>query len=229
MPTIVRKRDGKKFKIVKSLSKKQVKDVKTITRKVLRSTMETKTVGGIKENVQLFHNKVLYQTGLLNTSQGITDPDDLSTNKARIGDEILLRNVNVRFWLSNKLDRPNCMYKLYLFWYDKNATVDDALCYFTQTNKMIDRVNNENIGVIDQKTIFSKEMYDNGTEKWEHSQLCTLNGNWKGKKIRYDDGSTAPSHKNIGFMVACYDAFGTLQTDNIASLAFNYAMRFQDP
>lgn len=211
------------------LSKKQQKAVKALSRQVLRKTMETKTVGKSAENIQLFHNKPLYVGELLGTTQGVGDPNDQANNKARIGDEILLRNFNIRFWLSNKLDRPNVMYKLYLFWYDNAVTLSDAVVYFTQGNKMLDRINNENIGVIDQKTVFSKEMYLNGTEKFEHSQLCTLNGNWKGKKVKYDDGAVQPSHKNIGICVACYDAYGTLQTDNIASLAYNYVMRFQDP
>ena len=191
--------------------------------------METKTVGKSAENVQLFHNKALYVGGLLATTQGTADPDNQSGNAARIGDEILLRNCNVRFWLSNKLDRPNVMYKLFLFWYTEGQALSDALCFFTQGNKMLDRINNENISIIDQKTVFSKAMYLNGTEKFEHSQLCTLNGNWKGKKIVYDQGGTTPRKRNIGYCVVCYDAYGTLQTDNIASIASDYATRFQDP
>jgi len=213
----------------KALSKSQAKDVKAITRSVVRGMMETKTVGKSQENVQLFHNKPLYAGSLLATSQGVSDPDNQQGNAARIGDEILLRNANVRFWLSNKLDRPNVMYKLFLFWYTEGATLSDQLCFFTQGNKMLDRINNENISIIDQKTVFSKEMYLNGTEKFEHSQLCTLNGNWKGKKIIYDQGGSTPKKRNIGYCVVCYDAYGTLQTDNIASLAVDYAVRFQDP
>ncbi len=212
-----------------ALTKKQTKDVKSIARTVVRRLMEVKTVGKSQENIQLYHNKPLYQGALLATAQGTADPDNQSTNEARIGDEISLRNVNVRFWLSNKLDRPNCMYKLFLFWYTEGQTLSDTLCFFTQGNKMLDRINNENISIIDQKTVFSKEMYLNGTEKFEHSQLCTLNGNWKGKKIKYDQGGSTPKKRNIGFCVVVYDAYGTLQTDNIASLAFDYATRFQDP
>ncbi len=211
------------------LTKKQQKGVTAIAKKVLRSTMETKTVGLQAENIQLFHNKPYYQGKMLATEQGVGDPENMSNNAARIGDEILLRNVNLRLWLSNKLDRPNCMYKCVLFWYTEGATLNDAYCYFTQTNKMLDRLNTENIGVIDQKTVFSKEMYLNGTEKFEHSYLCTLNGNWKGKKIRYVEGGVAPNKRNIGFLIACYDAYGTLQTDNISSFAYNYNVRFQDP
>ncbi len=211
------------------LSKKQAKAVSHITKKVMRSTFETITVGKTAENVQLFHNKALYQGALLATTQGVQDPDNQVGNSARKGDKIYLRNVNVRFWLSNKLDRPNVMYKLFLFWYTEGQTLSDQLCFFTQTNKMLDRINNENIGIIDQKTVFSKDMYLNGTEKFEHSQLCTLNGNWKGKKIVYDNGGSTPRKRNVGFCVVCYDAYGTLQTDNIASVAYNYVTRFQDP
>lgn len=220
---------SKKSRSTKGLSKAQTKAVRSIARSTLRGTMETKTVGAIKENIQLLHNKPYYLGSLLQTAQGDDDPNDYTTFEARDGDEILLRNVNVRLWLSNKLDRPNVMYKAFLFWYDANVTLSDAVVFFTQTNKMLDRINNEQVGIIDQKTIFSKEMYLNGTEKFEHSQLCTLNGNWKGKKVIYDNGSNLPTHKDIGICVVCYDAFGTLQTDNIASFAFNYATRFQDP
>ena len=164
MPKTLKIGKGVNLKLSKStmasvLSKRQQKATRAIARDVLRKTMETKTVGKTAENVQLFHNKPLYVGNLLNTQQGVTDPNDQSGNAARIGDEVLLRNLNIRFWLSNKLDRPNVMYKLFLFWYDQGVTLSDAECFFTQTNKMLDRINNENIGIIDQKTIFSKEMY----------------------------------------------------------------------
>lgn len=218
-----------KMKPATGLSKKQQKGTRAIAREVLRSTMETKTVGNHAENIQLFHNQPIYYGGLLTTQQGVTDPNDQTGNAARIGDSVLLRNLNVRLWLSNKLDRPNVMYKVFLFWYTQGVTLNNALCFFTQGNKMTDRINNENIGIIDKKTIFSKEMYLNGTEKFEHSQLCTLNGSWKGKKVKYDDAGSTAVGKDIGLCIVCYDAFGTLQTDNIASFAYNYVMRFQDP
>ncbi len=92
---------------------------------------------------------------------------------------------------------------------------------------MLDRVNNEAISIIDSKTIFSANSYaQTGNER---SQLLTLNGSWKGKKITYDEGGTVPKFKTLGLCVVCYDAFGTLQTDNIASYAYNAAIRFIDP
>ncbi len=213
----------------KGLSKRQVKTVKKIARDVAMTIPERKTFGFMEENVQLNHNKTNYLGQWLKCKQGVADPNNLVQQLVRIGDEFYLRNINIRFWLSNKLDRPNVMYKLYLFWYDSGMSLSDAYCYFTQTNKMLDRVNNENISIIDSKTIFSGPSYENGTEKHEHSYLCTLKGSWKNKKITYDEGGSVPKKRDIGTMVVCYDAFGTLQTDNIASYAYNGNVVIQDP
>ncbi len=227
------------FKIVKGkglvkknrnpgLSKTQAKTVRKIAKRTAMGLAETKTVGKQTENVQLFHNKPLYISNLLATSQGTGDPNDLANANARIGDSVRLTSVNIKFWLSNKLDRPNCMYRFIMFWYDSPTPLSDAVCFFTQTNKMLDRPNNESISIIGQKYIFSGPMYLNGTEKFEHSQLCTLKGNWKGRKIQYDEGGALPKKRSIGVCVAVYDAYGTLQTDNIASCAYNYNMNFKD-
>ncbi len=210
------------------LSRTQARSVRKLARGQVMKLAETKTVGKQQENVQLFHNKPLYIANLLATQQGTEDPNDLANANARVGDSIRLTNCNIKFWLSNKLDRPNCMYRLIMFWYDTPTALADAVVFFTQTNKMLDRPNNESISIIDQKYIFSGPMYLNGTEKFERSQLATLKGNWKGRRVTYDEGGSLPKKRSIGVCVAVYDAYGTLQTDNIASLAFNYNINFKD-
>ncbi len=231
MPFTRRKRALRKAKRRhrRGLTRTQVKSVKAIAKNTLRNMSEKKVFGQQEENVQLYHNKALYLSNMLSNKQGVKDDNGLTARDCRIGDEILIRNVNLRLWLSNKLDRPNVMYKAYLFWYDSGVTLSDAVCYFTQTNKMLDRINDEQISVIDKKTIFSGAMYLNGTEKFEHSYLCTLNANWKGRKVTYDDAGTVPKKRDIGAIVVCYDAYGTAQTDNIASVAYNYNVKFIDP
>ena len=217
----------KYVKRTKGLSKTQVKSVKKIAKKVAMSIPEKKTFGFQAENQQLIHNKTAYLNKWLACKQGVEDPNNLSGALVRIGDEVYLRNINIRLWLSNKGDRPNVMYKCYLFWYDADATLNDATCYFTQTNKMLDRINNEQISIIDQQTMFSGPSYAQ-TEN-ERSMLCTLNGNWKSRKITYDEGGTQPKKRDIGLMVVAYDAYGTLQSDNIASFAYNGTITIQDP
>jgi len=214
-------------KRTKGLTKTQVKSVRKIANKVTQGLCEKKHFTWMDENKQLLHNKGDYTLNFLSCKQGVED-NEVGTSGSqinRIGDEIVLKNINVRLWVSNKEDRPNVMYKAYLFWYDPDATLDDAYCYFTAQNKMIDRINTEVLSVIDSKTIFSGPQYS----AKERSQLMTLNGSYKGKKIKYDEGGIVPKFKTIGMCVVCYDAFGTLQTDNIASYAYNCSIRFIDP
>jgi len=210
------------------LSRTQAKTVRKIAKKTVMSLAETKVVGKETENVQLFHNKTLYLSNLLSITQGDKDSNNLANNTARIGDEVLLTNCNIKFWLSNKSDRPNCMYRMIMFWYDSALTLSDAVCFFTQTNKMLDRPNNESISIIDQKYIFSANNYAVDANNHERSQLGSLNGRWKGRKITYDEGGATPKKRAIGVLLVVYDAFGTLQTDNIASCAYNYNTSFKD-
>ena len=156
------------------LSKAQAKSVRKIAKRTVMGSAETKTVGKQTENEQLFHNKSLYISNLLATTQGDEDPNGLTSNAARIGDSIRLTNANIKFWLSNKDDRPNVMYRLILFWYDTPLTLSDAVCFFTQTNKMLDRPNIENISIVDQKYIFSQNNYAVDANNHERSQLDTV-------------------------------------------------------
>lgn len=212
----------------RALSKKQARETRKIARSVFAGETETKTVGTYEENQQLYHNKPFYVGKLLACNQGVKDPDDETSSDARIGDEISLTNINVRLWLSNKLDRPNCMYKCALFWYDEGTSLSDAVVYFTQKNKMLDRYNNESITIIDQQIVFSTNNYAVDANNHEHSYLCTLGKRYKGRKITYDEGTPVVKKRNIGMVVVVYDAFGTLQTDNIASFSYNHIFQFKD-
>ena len=217
----------------KSLSRAERAEVKKIAERLIDEEIEDKCQTGVLENVQLFHNKVYYTGKILGSLQQGVETGDQSTGgvgslKVRIGDEVNLKNINIRFWLSNKLDRPNVMYKGILFWYGVGQAPNDALVYQTQTNKMLDRYNDKQIKIIDTFIVKSSNMYLNGTEKFEHSYLATLNKSYKNKKIQYDFNGAVTKGWELGFAVVCYDAFGTLQTDNIASMAYNLQMTFQD-
>lgn len=221
----------------KGLSKSQVKSVKKIAEKVAMGIPEVKVFGFIDENRQLLHNKTDYLGNFLGCAQGTADPNNIlgaQNRLVRLGDEFYLKSINIRLWLSNKNDRPNVMYKCFLFWYDSAKTLDDATVFFIQQNKMLDRINNEQISIIDQQTIFSGSSYATGVSSVsgsakEHSYLCTLKGRWKRKKIVYDEGGKTPKTRTIGMAVVAYDAFGTLQSDNIASYAYNSKTEIIDP
>ncbi len=221
------------FKRVRSgLSRKQRTSVRKIARKTALGLSETINTTTLYENQQLIHNKSYYLKNLLKTSQGLLDDNDGSsaTNAIRKGDEVILKNINLRFWLSNKDNRPNVMYKGILFWYDAGGPApNDAMVYFTQNNKMLDRYNTEQISIIDTFIVKSTNNYAVDANNHEKSYLANLNKSWKVKKIHYNEGGSVPKFKDIGLALVAYDAFGTLQTDNIASFALNIKLSYKDP
>lgn len=248
---------GRKKK--QTMSKKMVKAVREISKAETLRLAETKVVGRQSQNNQLYHNVTTFRGPFLETiAQGVGDPTLQGNANARIGDELLLKNFEQRYWLSNKLDRPNVMYRITTFWYPTNAggappvpAMSDV--YFMgdsdATNTMIQRVNNEQVRLISDKFVFSTNNYAQpyqtqpfpviagpGILGREHSQLRTIRSNWKGKKIKYLDAGGAggigsqgvPKGHDIWVAITAYDAYGTLTTDNIASYALNYQMSFKD-
>ncbi len=211
-----------------ALSKKQKSEVRKLAASVVSSMAEDINKVFVVENEQLDHNKPAYVGNLLACEQGVADDNTQSSKQVRKGDKITLKNMNIRFWLSNKLDRPNVMYKGVLFWYQSGVALSDAIVYFTQTNKILDRYNTEKIRILDQFIVKPGPMFLNGTEKFEHSYLATLNKSYKRKIITYDENGTVPKGWDMGFALVAYDAYGTLQTDNIASFAYNVKLTFED-
>jgi len=163
---------------------------------------------------------------------GVDDGDQSTTGTGiraiRVGDQLMLRNINIRLWLSNKDDRPNVMYKGVLFWYPSGISVNDAFVYKTQTNKMLDRYNDKQLRIIDQFIVKSTNNYAVDANNHEKSYLASLNKSYKSKKITYDGLTGVPKGMDLGFALVCYDAYGTLQTDNIASFAYQTLVTFQD-
>jgi len=222
-----------KNKTRKVLSRKQRVAMRKIAQEVVDEEVEDKAHVNTSENNQLNHNIPVYAAKFLgdiaqgyNTGDSSTGGDGLKT--IRIGDEIQLKNINIRFWLSNKDDRPNVMYKGVLFWYPVGIPPSNTLIYKTQSNKMLDRYDRDNIKVIDTFIVKSTNNYAVDANNHEKSYLATLNKSYKNKKIQYDKNGLQPKGWDIGFGLVCYDAYGTLQTDNIASFAYQSLLTFQD-
>lgn len=214
-------------------SKSLKKQIKKIAKQTVLAVAETKAVGvqtvgsPTVPALELKHNIVSYHGNLLATKQGITDPNDYSSASARIGDEIILKNMNVRFQLSAL--RPNVTYRAVLFWYESGTTLANDIVYFTQGTKLLDRYNTEQISIIDQKLItpnIGALPADDANPR--RTRLFTLNGNWKSKKIIYDNGGKNPRFKDIGFALVAYDSINTLQTDDVGEFIYDYKMKFKD-
>lgn len=219
----------------KSRNRGLSKTQKSQVRDLIDDEIEDKEFVYTGENINMDHNIPIFVSKFLgDIQQGIEDGGTSSSGgkgsqEIRIGDQIRLKNINIRFWLSNKADRPNVIYKLIMFWYPIGIAPNNNLVYKIQSNKMLDRYNTDNIKIMDQIIVKSQSSYSGNNELLrEHSYLGTLNKSYKNKKIQYDNNGVQPKGWDIGIAVVCYDAYGTLQTDNIASFAYQSLITFQD-
>lgn len=214
-----------------------------VVKKHLMKKFETKYKFFSYENMNLYHNctrvsnspDVPIERGMLTTTVGTTQFD-------RIGDEIHSLKLEFKLWLSNKLDRPNVMYRILVVSADDSdipgaPTATTGLWYSTSLggspgNRMIGKVNDDvfrvhkDILVQPYSGDYSSET---GATLKEHSRLIqfTVTTN---KRIKYkvDTGTVPQGPNNYALYVIPYDSYGTVQTDNIASLAYSIRHYYKD-
>jgi len=209
----------------------------SLIKKITLKNVETKSAHSIAENLQLYHNTVLFRSQLLRTSQGTADSDTGTTSfAARIGDELQARGISIKLWIANKLDRPNVMYRLVVFKYESSLTpTSTTLFKGANPNKMMDNLNKEVITPVYQKIINLQTGLaaagDAAGNPFVGKECHTYRKIWiplKDKKIHYNDGGQVPKFIDYAFAITPYDSYGTLTTDNIASVAFEYNFYFKD-
>jgi len=227
----------KAFKSRRGISK--TKSLVSLIKKVSLQKVETKHTHFIVNDQQLYHNNGYIKLKLLDTSQGITDTQTGTTFYAgRIGDQIVARGISIKLWVANKLDRPNVMYRIIVFKY-QSATTPTSTSIFTGANgnKMMDDIDREYVTPVYQK-IFNLQMgfsasvqaaIAGDTEGREAHKYLSFYIPLKNKVIQYTDGSTIPKFIDYGFRIVPYDSYGTLETDIIASMSFQYKLYFKDP
>jgi len=237
MPVRIRKKVVRKSR--KTIRKPSMKrsSLVSLIKKVSLKPVETKATHSISENNQLYHNVPFLYYGSLATSTGITE-DNLGTSNVamRLGDEVIARGLSFKFWFANKLDRPNVMYKIVIFKYQSNYVPTGSDPYFAQgtSNYMIRDLNTEKFKIV-KVVRFNLE---NNAQRIPSG--TTINGAeghraisvWiplKNQKIKYQNNLTIPMFFDYGYTIVCYDSFGTLITDNIASFAVNKKFYFKDP
>lgn len=214
--------------------------VQALVRKGAISVAETKHCFRVDLNKQLYHNAgasgFQIYTGILYNLNGTADEDAPSANRydTRIGDEIYLQDLEFRFWLSNKADRPNVMYRIIVFKYYDTVNVPTAISAVLAAtgNCILDYCEESKITVLrDMRVIpggtdFSLEPSAANKEKSTFKKIMIPFNN---TKVRYIESGARPKDWDIGVAVVAYDAYGSTTLDNIASFGWNYRLRFKDP
>lgn len=208
-----------------------------IRRVALRST-ETKYHERGGENQQLYHNggsgpNFLQLVNILNTSQG-------DTATTRTGDEVFGVGIGFRLWLSNKADRPNVMYRIIVYTAPVDSSGSPTVTDLMDTtagggNHMISYINTEKYRVVYNRIIqpFGTDYsLESGATLKEVSKMVKIWIPLKNRRIQYHRGGSVVPKDQRNYMhmaVIPYDAFGTLLSDNIATVAINCRFYFKDP
>jgi len=166
-------------------------------------------------NYQLYHNVPASYYNLTNLLDNIQN----GTNYlGRIGNRIHVKNIEILMVLNNKTDRPNVSYRFVLCAAPSSASTDAAGDLFafggytglhlpTNSALLCDQVFPQNQG-----SSMENSMTPNKERSFTHRVVVPIN-----KPVVYNTDELC-STRLIGWVTA-YDAYGTLTTDNIASIA----------
>lgn len=233
-----RRSSGAKTTRNKRVGNVKVKNLEQMMKKVALKQCETKKSNETNENQQLYHNITRYHGNLFWTTTGSGNPDGFDEDsRNRVGDSILARGCKFRFWLSNKIDRPNVMYRVFIYLYNTEFVSVSDTDFWRGTdgqgatmNRMIDMPNTNRIKLLKSYLVRSKSNFSIPENGHEHSHLLDTYIPLGDRKIKYRvDNEATPQTWDLGFAVVCYDAYGTLITDNIASYAYSTTFYYKDP
>jgi len=226
----------KSYKSKSGISKRSA--LVSLIKKVSLQQVETKHAHFSAENYQLFHNSANINGASLYLTQGVGDNGSGTNNNAmRIGDEVIGRGIAFKFWIANKLDRPNVMYRLMIFKYTRDTPLSlGNLLKGAISNNIMDDANTEKIDIVYQKIFNLQVGYSaaatgtaGDTDGREAHRYLKCYIPLKNRKIHYNDGGTDPKFFDYGFALIAYDSYGTLITDNIGSFAWERKFYFKDP
>jgi len=201
---------------------------------------ETKNTHQIEEDIDIYHNLQTIKTNLLYTRQGLADNNTGTSSYAmRIGDKVIARGLQFKFWFANVQDRPNVMYKVIFFKYYTQGTPPTSVFKSQGTsNIMIRDLDNEKLKVIKVKqfnlqvgaSLVANNSLAGDVNNVEAHRYMKYYLPLKNRQVQYiADDSGTPRNVDYGFCVCAYDSYGTLQTDIVGTFAYNVKFYFKDP
>lgn len=148
-----RTRNIKRIVRSKSSGRKIAKIARSVVRKAISRNIETKQSNHTVATSNIYHNKILIiDTNLFATTQGTSDPM-VADSANRIGDEINVRGVSIRFMMDMALNHSDVTYRAMII---KSAKGDqptiDTLFNGLSPCKLLDRINTERYSVVYSRT-----------------------------------------------------------------------------
>lgn len=179
---------------------------------------------------ELYHNTYAGTfVGKLNGTAMLPSQGDGDSN--RTGNDILARGISCKLMFGCKADRHNTTFRVIVFRTTKGYAISPYTQVFdNQTgNVMLDALDKDRVKVISDKKYSQKvDVNDHNANK----EITFFRKLWIPHKALYkfyDDGLNDNSYPyDIHLAIMCYDAYGSLVTDNIAYVQLWSRFYFKD-
>lgn len=208
------------------------KNIGRIARAVVLRAAETKSVRHHHGKYELNHNTPNFIATL---NHPVCMPGQGNGDSQRSGDHILMRGFKIRCLFGQKFDRPNVTFRVLIVACQKGYTYSYSSMFNSVSgNCLLDDINKDRFTVLKQFWMKPQQgslMAVAGAA--EDSKEYTFTRRfWIPRKIQYKfevDSGTNHQDKDLQVLVAAYDAYGTLSTDNIAYVQTWSEAVYKDP
>lgn len=205
-------------------------------KRVMLKQCETKHNTLSFENAQMNHNSLMIPlNGLIDVAQG-------DAENQRTGDEVIGKYLKFKLWMASKYDRPNVKIRLMVLRVPTDEESGSISPFEgVSANKLIDYINTEKYTAVYQKFVTiqgNQALGPDGTlptnYDWnlkERSAQHSFTIPLKDEKIKFLATGNSPKYQkyNLRFVALAYDAYGTLLSDTIATMAGNVRFYYKDP
>lgn len=223
----------KKVKYAKKTHKKRMPKSKTnlvkLIKRVTLKQSEPKYTAKDWGKTEMYHN--LYTTFHINANTWY--PSEGTGDDNRVGDRIYQTGICLRMLLGQKADRHNVTFKMFVIQVPKGVSFSYSGWFRDITsNTLLDPVNTDLCKVIYHKTIKKIIRPDLSGVGGADKELTFPHKVWipRRKLIKFQqDGGTAHNDNDLYFIICPYDAYGTLQTDNISYIEMTQTIHYRDP
>jgi hypothetical protein len=199
--------------------KRKLKTKTTFAKRVKRvilKTCEPKRAPVAVTKIEVFHNLMLGQTYLLNQA-GVMSTTGTIQQSSRIGDQIMTSGWKIRCLFGQKADRPNVSWRFMVFQVPKDGSTAYADVFKSITgNVMLDEPNTDTTKVLFQRTFKPNDAGLQAAGGREYTFIKKWFVPHK-KTYKFGPAESAQTHNqsDVYVLVLCYDAFGSVITDNI--------------
>lgn len=208
---------------------------KMVVQQIGRNLETKRTVHTSTDGLEIFHNNFITLDGnMLECTQGTGDAMNVSSIANRIGDEISLKGVSIKFMVEMNERYSDVTFRMFVIKKAKGDTCDRST-FFTGSsgNKMIDTINTERFTVIKSKTF--KMTAPNNTFAYTSAGAAGTFGASstsdsvysrptkivkfyipgekfrKGGKIMYENGTSQPKFFDYVCLLFAYSNYATSQ------------------